>query len=138
VAGAEITLFESITARGVKGCYEGEFYYAGNKKLMDENNIHISASLAEKANAFQKQAKTVVYFADSKQVLSVIAVADQRKATSAKAIKQLQGIGIEVYMLTGDNQQTAASVAGEVGITRYQAEVLPSEKADFAKELQKQ
>lgn len=138
IGGVESSSFESITARGVKGEYNKDVYYIGNQKLMDENNIEISDGLLNKAVAFQKRANTVVYFSDSKNVLAVIAIADHVKETSTKAVSQLQTMGIEVYMLTGDNNQTAASVAQEVGITYYKAEVLPSEKAEFVKELQDQ
>jgi len=136
VFGIESGSFESITARGVKGVYDDILYYVGNKKLMDENNIQISERMIGKATGFQKQANTVIYFSDSNKVLSVIAIADQVKVTSAKAVSQLQNMGIEVYMLTGDNQQTAAAVADEIGIKHFKAEVLPSEKSDFVRELQ--
>lgn len=136
ISSISLEKFESITARGVKAVFEGEIYYAGNQKLIDENKIHLDTDLSNKAEALQKKANTVIYFSNSEKVLSVIAIADKVKATSAKAINQLQGMGIEVYMLTGDNQQTAAAVAKEVGLSHYKAEVLPSDKADFVKELQ--
>ena len=82
------------------------------------------------------QAETAVYFADSKNVLAVIAIADKIKETSIGAIQSLLQSGIEVYMLTGDNEHTAAAVARQVGITQYKAEVLPSQKAEFIKALQ--
>lgn len=138
VTSIEMNAFESITARGVKAQYKDVFYYIGNKKLMDESNIQISEEFIDKANAFQKRANTVVYFSDSEKVYALIAIADQVKATSAKAISQLQAMGIEVYMLTGDNQQTAAAVANEVGLMHFKAEVLPFEKADFVIGLQEQ
>jgi Cu2+-exporting ATPase len=138
VTSIEMNAFESITARGVKAQYKEVFYYIGNKKLMDENEIKISEKLINKANSFQKQANTVVYFSDSEKVFAVISIADQVKATSAKAVSQLQNMGIEVYMLTGDNYQTAAAVANEIGLKHFKAEVLPFEKADFVKELQQQ
>lgn len=138
ITSAESTSFESLTARGVKGEYKDIFYYVGNKKLMDENEIQLGDSLLGKASAFQKEANTVIYFSNSEKVLAIIAIADEVKETSAKAVSQLQNLGIEVYMLTGDNQQTASAVAQEVGIRYYEAEILPSEKADFVKELQDQ
>jgi len=138
ISGISIANFESLTARGVKGSYQGIDYFVGNKKLMNENKIQIDERLIEKADSYQKLANTVIYYADSEKVLAVIAIADQVKATSAKAIKQLQEMGIEVYMLTGDNQQTAAAVSKEVGLLHYTAEVQPSEKANFVKELQRQ
>lgn len=135
-ADMDLKNFESITGRGVKGDFGSGTYYVGNKKLMNEQAVAISDSLSEVAADFQKQANTVVYFSDSERVLAVIAINDRVKTGSAKAISQLKDMGIEVYMLTGDNQQTASAVAAEVGLTHYKAEVLPSDKADFVKELQ--
>lgn len=130
--------FESLTARGVKGEYHGVEYFVGNEKLMNENSIQINEDLKARAKLLQEQANTVVYFSDHQQVHAVIAIADQVRSTSANAIKQLQKLGIEVYMLTGDNHHTAAAVAKEVGLSKFKAEVQPSEKADFVKELQAQ
>jgi Cu2+-exporting ATPase len=138
ISGIEMNSFESITARGVKAQYNGKSYYIGNKKLMKEKEIQISEQLIDKAIEFQKQSNTVVYYSDSKRVFAVIAIADQVKATSTKAIRQLQDMDIEVYMLTGDNHQTASAIADETGIKHFKAEVLPFEKADFVEELQKQ
>src|SRR6266567_2787990 len=90
--------------------------------------------LQAKAAQLQENAKTVVYFSDDKNVYAVIAIADKIKEKSAAAIKKLQQSGIEVYMLTSDNRHTAASIARNVGITSYKAEVLPSQKAAFIKE----
>ncbi|RXF68681.1 heavy metal translocating P-type ATPase [Arcticibacter tournemirensis] len=136
IQGAPLSSFESLTARGVKGLYDGKTYYAGNRKLIDENEVIISPSMVEKAKELQQKANTVIYFADEEKVLSVIAIADKVKASSKAAIRDLQSMGISVYMLTGDNSQTAATVAKEIGLTQFKAEVLPSEKADFIKELQ--
>jgi Cu2+-exporting ATPase len=130
--------FESITARGVKGTKGDKVYFVGNRKLIDEHNIKLSDKLIELASRLQSDAKTVVYFADKNRVLAVIAIADKIKATSKNAIESLQRKGIEVYMLTGDNEQTAKAVANQVGLKHYKAEVLPSEKASFVKELQRQ
>ena len=136
IKGGDLSSFESITARGVKGVFNKKTYYIGNSKLISENKIQADKSLEEKARSYQQQANTVVYFADQDKVLAVIAIADKVKATSAKAIEALRNMDIEVYMLTGDNQQTAEAVAGEVGINHFKAEVLPSDKAEFVKELQ--
>jgi Cu2+-exporting ATPase len=130
--------FESITARGVKGTKGDKVYFVGNRKLIDEHNIKLPDKLIELASRLQSDAKTVVYFADQNRVLAVIAIADKIKATSKNAIESLQRKGIEVYMLTGDNEQTARAVANQVGLKHYKAEVLPSEKASFVKELQRQ
>jgi len=82
------------------------------------------------------QAKTVIYFANQTQVLAVAAIADQIKPGSAEAVRQLKLQGVEVYMLTGDNAQTAAAIAAEAGIEHYYADTLPSDKAEFIKQLQ--
>lgn len=136
ISGVELSGFESLTARGVTASFNHKSYYAGNKKLMEENSVRLDESLSNQADALQNQANTVIYFADSKEVLAVIAIADKVKATSKDAIKALQEMNIDVFMLTGDNKQTAAAVAREVGIAHFKAEVLPSDKADFIKELQ--
>ncbi|MBC7920655.1 MAG: copper-translocating P-type ATPase [Ferruginibacter sp.] len=131
-----LTSFDSITGRGVKAVYEGETYLVGNRKLLGEYHVEVAATIDTQVRAWQEQAKTVVYFATSRTVLAVLAIADQVKATSRQAVGNLQRQGIEVYMLTGDNAQTAKAVAGQVGISRYQADVLPADKADFVKQLQ--
>jgi Cu2+-exporting ATPase len=136
ISGIAVTGFESITSRGVKGDFNSRTFYIGNRKLITENNILLDTVLMAKADDYQKQANTVIYFADQDNVLAIIAISDKVKSTSAEAISRLQEMGIEVYMLTGDNQQTAAAVALEVGISQYTAEVLPSDKADFIKKLQ--
>lgn len=134
----KINNIESITGRGVKAVFNGKIYYVGNKALMNENKILISPAEQTKANALQEEAKTVVYFSNDKQILMIAAIADKVKASSAKAVSQLQKNGIDVYMLTGDNAQTANAVAKQVGLKHFKAEVLPSQKADFIKELQRQ
>ncbi|PRY50821.1 Cu2+-exporting ATPase [Arcticibacter pallidicorallinus] len=130
--------FESLTARGVRASFLGESYFAGNRQLIDEQQIHLDVFLADRAKALHEKANTVIYFADEDNVLALIAISDKVKAGSKNAVRTLKEMGIDVYMLTGDNKQTAAAIAAEVGISRYTAEVLPSEKADFVKELQKQ
>ena len=127
---------ESITGKGVKAHYNGEYYFVGNKKLLFENGINISEKLDHEASKWLLEAKTVIWFADSKNALSVLAIADEIKEASIEAIQELQKMNIEVYMLTGDNANTAKAVAEKVGITNFKGEVLPKDKADFVKELQ--
>ena len=137
VEQAEIASFESITGKGVKAQSEnGSKYYVGNHKLMVEKNIEIESSLMQTAESLEEQAKTVIFFGNEKQVLAILAIADKIKETSEKAIVTLQERGIEVYMLTGDNNKTASAVAKQVGITNYQGEVMPSDKAAFVEKLQ--
>ncbi|MEQ1586127.1 MAG: heavy metal translocating P-type ATPase [Cyclobacteriaceae bacterium] len=136
ISGLPIEKFESLTARGVKAIVNNVTYFVGNRKLMEENRISISETLASSANQLQEEAKTVVYFSNQSTALALIAIADNIKPTSRAAIQSLHDKGIEVYMLTGDNEQTAKAVARQVGLKHYKAEVLPSEKADFVKKLQ--
>lgn len=138
ITAGKVTNFESITARGVTGVDGTDRYYVGNKQLIDENKIRINNELLQQAELLQKQANTVIYFANEHEVLAVIAIADKIKPTSANAVRQLTNMGIAVYMLTGDNEQTAAAVAAATGITHFAAGMLPAEKADFIKKLQQQ
>lgn len=130
--------FNSITGKGVKADYNNTTYFIGNKNLLDENNISIAIELQEKASEWSKLSKTVIWFSDSKRALSVVAISDKIKETSVEAIKELQNMGIALYMLTGDNKATARAIAEQTGIQHYRAEVLPQHKADFVKEIQKQ
>lgn len=138
VTAGEVKQFESITARGVTALHGSKAYFVGNKQLVDENKVAIDAALLQQAEQLQQQANTVIYFADQQQVLAIIAIADKIKATSPDAIRQLQQMGIEVYMLTGDNEQTAAAIAAATGVSHYSAGMLPAAKAGFVKELQQQ
>lgn len=134
----EIKNFNSITGKGAKADYNNKTYYVGNKKLLVENNISIDNSLQKQADDWGKQSKTVIWFSDSKQALAVLAISDKIKETSVQAIKEMQEMGIDLYMLTGDNEATAKAIAEQTGIKHYKAEVLPKDKADFVKELQQQ
>lgn len=138
VKRAAVSGFESLTGKGVMAVFEGERYWAGSHKLLSLQNVQISDALQQRVTALQQLAQTVIYFNNATQVLAIVAIADQIKPGSAKAVSALKNEGIEVYMLTGDNQQTAASVAGQVGIDHFKAEVLPSDKAEFVKQLQAQ
>jgi Cu2+-exporting ATPase len=138
VQSTSVEGFESITARGVKASANGSHYFVGNRKLMEENGVQLSDALITTATRLQAEAKTVVYFSNSKHVLAVMAIADKIKATSKAAIDTLNKKGIDVYMLTGDNEQTAQAVANQIGLTHYKADMLPSDKAEFVKELQAQ
>ncbi len=130
--------FQSITGKGISGVAGGETYLAGNRKLMTENNIVLPEELAEKADEWSQSGKTVIWFSDSRNALAVLAVSDKIKETSISAISQMQQMGIELYMLTGDNESTAGAVAKQAGIGHYRAEMLPRDKSEFVKRLQQQ
>jgi len=131
-----LSTFESITGKGVRASVNNETYYIGNQNFIRENNIFTEGALSEKADQWSNEAQTVIWFADSKKVIALLAIADQIKPSSQKAVSELQESGIEVHMLTGDNERTAMSMAGKTGIKYYKAEVLPEQKAAYIKELQ--
>lgn len=134
----EVNKFESLTGKGVKAVFEGQNYWAGSHKILKDQQISLTEALQQEVAALQQQAKTVIYLADQTQVLAIAAIADQIKESSARAVNELMNQGIDVYMLTGDNHQTAAAIAALAGITEFKAEVLPSDKAEFVKLLQAQ
>ncbi len=130
--------FENITGQGIKGRIGDENYFVGNLRLLEANGISWTESEKLQADAWSSEGKTVIYFADEKQLLAMIAIADRIKAGSRQAIERLQKDGIEVYMLTGDNAGTARSVAASIGLKHFKAEVMPQDKSDFVKALQKE
>ncbi|MXV17249.1 heavy metal translocating P-type ATPase [Hufsiella ginkgonis] len=133
---APITAFESLTGKGVTAWADGRVYFAGSRQLLSAQNVPVPADITARISQLRQQAKTVIYFFSEQQLLAVAAIADVIRPASREAVNQLQRLGIEVYMLTGDGEQTAAAVAQQTGIAHYQAEVLPSEKAAFVKKLQ--
>lgn len=128
--------FTALPGNGVSGCIDGCTYYVGSLKWMQEKNITLTATQHQFANNYTHQACTLVALTDGTKILALLALTDEVKSTSATAIKQLKALGIETYMLTGDNAQTAAVVASEVGIDHYVAHTLPADKANFVKQLQ--
>lgn len=102
-----IDKFENVPGKGVKGIVGNQTYYAGSLSLLNDNHITIASHLQELANKWTQEAKTSVWFADSTQAIAAIALTDEIKQTSAQAISQLQEMGVEVYMLTGDNAISA-------------------------------
>ncbi|MDQ6608773.1 MAG: heavy metal translocating P-type ATPase, partial [Bacteroidota bacterium] len=128
---------ESITGAGITAQLNGEKYYAGTAKLLEQNNIAIDERSIKWSDEKRGEAKTVVFFANTKKALAAIAIADKIKQSSKEAIAQLKNLSIEVYMFTGDNQQTATVIANEVGIENFKAEALPQDKFDFVKSLQR-
>lgn len=130
--------FESLTGLGVRGKINGTCYYAGNRRLLETHHLTVSPALTEEAARLSQEAKTVIWLADSQQALGLVAIADRIKPTSRKAVRQLQEMGISTYMLTGDNPETAQRIAAQCGITHFQAEVLPQQKAQFINDLQKE
>lgn len=132
----DLDAFESLTGEGVRARHEGRTYYAGSPKMMAGQGIRMDEGLMARSDEWAKQAYTVIWFADQDQALAAVAIADKIKDTSAEAVRQLHSLGIEVYMLTGDNPATARVVAGKVGIRHFEAETRPDRKAAFIRKLQ--
>lgn len=130
-----ITNYENVIGRGVRARYGTEMFYAGSEKLMKENNIDLDP-VREILNAQAALARTVVLFADDRKVLAVFAIGDAIKEGAAQAINRLKEQKVEVVMLTGDNEHTAATVASMAGIEHYRAEMMPGDKARYIREKQ--
>lgn len=133
----DITEFTSTTGRGVTGIIEGERYYGGNLKFLEENNIDIG-NFIEKGNKLLKQGKTVLYFSNSTEVIGIVAVADIIKSTSNNAIKELKKRKIKVVMVTGDNKIVAESIGNKLAIDEVISEALPQDKEKEVSKLQKE
>lgn len=130
--------FDSLPGKGVIARKEESIYYVGNQNLLNDAQVILTEEEKQKAGQWQEEAKTIIYFVRNHELISIIALEDQIKESSAKAIEKLQQQQIEVIMLTGDNQQTARAVALRTGISSYRAEMLPGDKANFIQQLQKE
>ena len=131
----ELEYFEALTGRGVVAGVNGVQVLIGNKRLMNENHLDL-AVVTKEVDDLASAGKTPMFVAAGGALVGVVAVADVVKASSRGAIAKLQGMGVEVAMLTGDNVKTAKAIADSVGITRVLAEVLPGDKAQEVKRLQ--
>lgn len=129
--------FESITGQGINATIQGKQLLIGNIRLMQEMDIAVEAVLKD-ADTLAAQGKTPMYIALDSKLAGIIAVADVVKPGSAKAVKKLMEMGIEVAMITGDNRRTAEAIAKQVGITRVLSEVLPQDKSGEVKKLQQE
>lgn len=134
----EIDSFESVTGKGVVATSGGSKYFIGNEVYLFQQNILVDDELQHRAVELKAEANSIIFFADEQQTLCLIAIADAVKETSKEAIHQLKKMGIKVFMLTGDNHQTAYAVAKKVGIDSFQSELLPLQKAEFVKQVQKE
>ncbi len=137
LALADPESFEALAGRGVAAQVEGYQVVLGNFKLMTERFISLNGLEAE-AERLQAQAKTTMWVAVDGQAAGIIALADTVKPGSKEAVAEMHRLGLQVVMLTGDNQATARAIAAEVGIDRVRAEVLPADKAAQVKKLQKE
>ena len=129
--------FEAIPGRGIMAVVDGKVLYIGTRKLIQEKGINIS-DLEISISKLEDDGKTAMLLAVNNVMEAIIAVADTLKESSREAIEELQKMGIEVYMITGDNKRTANAIAKQVGITNVLAEVLPENKAEEVEKLKKQ
>ncbi len=130
-----VTKFKSIAGHGVEGMVEKQKVSFGNRRLMEKENIDYKLA-SDKLNILENEGKTVVMLALDNKVVGLIAVADTVKETAKQGVESLQKKGIEVVMITGDNQKTANAIALQLGIKKVLAEVLPDEKAEEVKKIQ--
>jgi Cu+-exporting ATPase len=129
--------FTAIPGYGVEAFINGQQILIGTRKLMRENNIEIEDTINQ-IERLEQQGKTVMLLAVEKQMAGLIAVADTVKENSAQAVVELQKLGIEVWMITGDNERAAKAIAGSIGIDHVLAEVLPENKAEKVAAMKKE
>ena len=127
--------FEAVHGRGVRAEVQGSHYLAGNRAMMEESGIDLGAEHLM-ADGLAENGKTPLYFAQDGRLMGLIAVADTVKPSSAEAIRGFRALGIDVVMLTGDNQRTADAIGRELGVTKVIAEVLPQDKEAVIASLQ--
>lgn len=135
---SEITHFESHSGSGVSANANGKTYRIGNLSMMQEFSITPNPEVMLFVEKAQNEAQTCVLVSEENQIAAAVAITDRIKATSAAAVAELQTMGIEVIMVTGDNKHTAEAIAREVGITKVYADIKPIEKAGIVKLLQSQ
>lgn len=138
VETVETERFVSLTGRGIEVRIKGTDYWIGSRNLAGEHLPGIPDSAAGQADSWQEAGKSVIWYGRGAELLALAAIADPVKLTSAEAIAELRRMGIEVHMLTGDGRKTAAAVASDLGLTRFEAEVMPDDKERYIKDLQSQ
>lgn len=132
----QVSNFENITGKGLKGEIEGKTVLAGNKSLLEYLNVEIPQEIDNQYNDLLNESKTVIFLAIDNEVCGILSLSDKIKDTSKRTIEELHNMGIETYMLTGDNESTAKTVANSVGIDNVRANVLPEDKLTIVKSLQ--
>lgn len=130
--------FENITGKGLKAQVDDKDILAGNKKLLESQDIEIPQSVLEEYGRLEDLSKTIILICVDREIKGILSLSDKIKANSKRTIEELHKMGIETYMLTGDNKKTASTVASAVGIDNVCAGVLPENKLDIVKNLQKE
>lgn len=137
ISPASVEEFSTLPGRGVKGKICGDWYFAGNRRMMEEQGISLG-HYGDRLDALADEGKTPMLFADEREVLGILSVADVVKPTSREAVRQLKDNGIQVVMLTGDNKRTAEAIRRQLDIDTVIAEVLPQDKEREIASLQSQ
>lgn len=132
----EVANFQAIPGQGVKGTMGGKLYYLGNRRLITASGRLSAGTIEKQLRKLETAGKTAMVLATDNKMLGIIAVADTTKASSKTTVKRLEQMGLEVYMVTGDNQRTAIAIANQLGIKNVMAGVLPEDKVSKVKELQ--
>jgi P-type Cu2+ transporter len=127
--------FESVSGKGIVAEYRGIQYIVGNEDLMINLAVPLTGADKQTVMDLQQQAKTVLFFAEGKEIRAIIALSDQIKSTSPGAVEKLIRMGMEVHLLTGDNEGTAQAMAAKAGISNFKAHCLPGDKADYITKL---
>lgn len=135
---SQTSSFENITGKGLKAEVDGKKVLAGNRKLLDSQGVEIPQSVLEEYENLENLSKTIILVAVDNAVKGILSLSDKIKANSKRTIEELHKMGIETYMLTGDNRKTALNVASNVGIDNVEAGVLPENKLDVVRSLQKE
>lgn len=133
-----VSAFESLTGMGAGAVVEDNKYYIGNRRLLYSKNILIDEKQTDREQKWLSEAKTVVWFSNSKTVIGIFAISDEVKPNSKEAIHKLKNSGIKVVMLTGDNEASAKEIARQTEIDEFVAESLPEDKLNYVKKLQSQ
>jgi Cu2+-exporting ATPase len=134
---ASISQFESLAGRGVKGLVDGKAYYVGGPRLLEQQGLTIPTELQTARQKAESAGQSVIYLTDDQSVIALFAIADVIREESYQAVKQLHDLGLKVAILTGDSEAVAKAVAEKLNIDTYFAQVLPENKADKVRELQK-
>jgi Cd2+/Zn2+-exporting ATPase len=133
----EVAEFESLTGLGAKARVNGNLYYIGSRRLFQKLSVPLSEAEKE-LSRLENEGKTVMLVGSEKEILGIVAVADQLRSEASEAIKSLKKAGInKVVMLTGDNEGTAWAIAREAGVDEYRAQLLPSDKVEAVKEFKR-
>ena len=131
----DVTDFQSTTGGGVSGNLDGKTVLIGKEKFLADSNVRFPEELTKEARRLQERAETTVWLAVNGDAIGVLGIADPIKPTTKEAVRELHAMGLKIIMCTGDNQRTAESVAHELGIDEFKAEVMPDEKIEIVKDL---